>query len=224
MDKSETVVALYDRMDNAQDAIVELVAAGFPRSEISLIARSAVGEYVREGVEEDVSGGEGAGFGAIVGGFTGLVVGLGTIVIPGIGPILAAGPLVALMGGVTGAAVGATVGAVTGGLTASLVNLGVPSEYADYYSESVRRGSILLTVNAVGEDARDAANILMRHHPVDVQGRADDWRKEGWKGFDPNAEPYEFKANDASIPEDETEPPTNDNTVRRYPVLPPERR
>lgn len=222
MNNSETVVALYDRLDNAHEAILELVAAGFSRDDISLVAHDTKGEYRRTDGDEDVSGGEGASFGAVVGGLTGVVAGLSTIIIPGIGPIIAAGPLVAMIGGAASAAVGAAVGAVTGGLTASLMNLGIPAETAEYYAESVRRGNAVVTVAASGDDATDAMNIMYRHHPVNVENRAAAWRKQGWQGFDPQANPYdnEALAKEREMYEDEPNTDTDD-AVKRYPLIPP---
>lgn len=222
MTEKQTVVALYDRLDNANETILELVAAGFSRDDISLIAYDAKGKTYTE--DEDVSGGEGASFGAVVGGLTGVVAGLSTIIIPGIGPILAAGPLVALIGGAASAAVGAAVGAVAGGLTASLVHLGIPADEAEYYAESVRRGSVLVTVAATGEDANDATNIMYRHHPVNVENRAAKWRTQGWQGFDPQANPYddEALAKERETYEDEAGTDTEDS-VQRYPYVPPVR-
>jgi hypothetical protein len=35
-----------------------------------------------------------------------------------------------------------------------------------------------------------AVDILNRHNPVDVNERAAQWRQEGWKGFEHDAEEY----------------------------------
>ena len=222
---AETVVGLYPNLENANEAVRELVAAGFSRDDISLVARDANGAYSRYIADEDVKGGDGAAFGALIGGLTGIVVGLSAIIIPGIGPIIAAGPIAALLGGTAGAAVGAVAGAVTGGLTASLINLGVPEEYAEYYTESVRRGGALVTVVAEGDDATDAMNILERHHPVDVKRRAESWRETGWQGFDPEAEPYTEAEleRERQMYGDEALPDEEEEAVRRYPPLPPVR-
>jgi hypothetical protein len=222
MNNSETVVALYNRLDNAHAAVRELVAAGFSRDDISLVANNVTGEYSRSAASDDVTGEEGAGFGAVVGSLTGVMVGLTAIAIPGIGPIIAAGPLAALLGGTTGAAVGAVLGAVTGGITASLVNVGVPEDEAEYYAESVRRGDILVTVTANGDDARDAMNIMQRHYPVNVENRATEWRKSGWEGFDPEGDPYDADAlarERAMYGKDSVE--QYDDAVRNYPKVPP---
>ncbi len=218
MTNQETLVAVYDNMDSATNTVADLTAAGFDPKNVSLVANNVTGHYA-EGVE-NMTGSEGAGLGAVVGGVTGVLAGLTAIVIPGIGPIIAAGPLAALLGGATGAVVGATAGAVTGGLTASLIDMGVPSDHADYYAESVRRGSCLLTVHANNDDeASIAMNILRHHHPIDTDRRVRQWREKGWQGFDSQAEPYNEQdlVTEGRMYHEDTQSPPKDDTVRRYP-------
>lgn len=58
------------------------------------------------------------------------------------------------------------------------------SDDAGMYSEAVRRGSYLLSVDAATEDQADrAADILGRFHPVDLDERAGQWRSAGWTGY-----------------------------------------
>lgn len=180
------ILALYDTLPQAENAVNDLQNAGFERSRIGL----AVSQSETSSENKDVSADEGAGFGAVVGGLTGALAGLVAITIPGIGPIIAAGPLAAALGSLTGAAIGAVAGAVTGGITASLVELGVSEEYANYYAESVRRGSALVSVTAEENQIATATAILQRHHPYNLDERVFQWKKEGWSGFDPKAEPF----------------------------------
>ena len=93
---SQTVIALYDHFETARRVVEDLVDAGYDRDNISIIANDASGEYARYidrdvHDDDDVSAGEGAGFGAVVG----TLVGLGVALIPGIGPVIAAGPFAA---------------------------------------------------------------------------------------------------------------------------------
>ncbi len=204
MKDPQTVVAVYDTFESADKAIRALVEDGFARTDIGLAANDVKGEYSHLESAEDVSGGEGGSFGTVVGGITGAVVALSAIVIPGIGPVIAAGPLMALLGGATGAVVGGAAGAVTGSVAASLIDFGIPDEEAQHYVESVRRGHALVTVTVNNdEDALTATNVLRRYGPVDVKSRADQWRERGWRGFDPNAEPY---TNDDLVRERESYP------------------
>lgn len=191
---TRTVVALYDNFEHANMAVRELVDNGFSRDDISLMAGDESGEYGRylqsgeyhsEGTETGAStgAGVGAGIGATIGGIGGLLVGLGALVIPGIGPVIAAGPLSAALAGLAGAGAGALAGGITGGLIGALVDVGVPEETAQYYSEGVRRGGTLLTVRTEDDMSGRAVSIMNRHNPVDINSRAAMWRDEGWTGF-----------------------------------------
>ena len=178
-----TVVGLYDRLDDAQNAVSELVSAGFSRENISIVAADTEGKfktYVGESGEEV---GTGAGVGAAIGGLGGLLVGLGALAIPGIGPVLAAGPIASAL-------IGMGVGAVTGGLIGALVDAGVPEEQANLYAEGVRRGGTLVKVTAPEDRLEKAAEIMDRFNPIDVDQRATAWRSENWSRFDPDATPY----------------------------------
>lgn len=191
---TKTVIALYDDLHAANDAVKELVDHGFSRNHISLMASDSSGQYskelnanasqVREANGASEGAGLGAGVGAVIGGLGGLLVGLGVLAIPGIGPVLAAGPLAAALTGLAGAGVGAVAGGVAGGLIGALMDLGVPEETAGAYAEGVRRGSSLVTVKADDQMAAQAVEILNRHTPVDVNERVAQWRQAGWTGFD----------------------------------------
>jgi uncharacterized protein (TIGR02271 family) len=57
-----------------------------------------------------------------------------------------------------------------------------------YYSEAVRRGSVIVSVDARSpEEADRAADILNQHGAVDVNARANEWRQSGWAGSAPPA-------------------------------------
>jgi hypothetical protein len=82
-----------------------------------------------------------------------------------------------------GALTGAGIGAVAGGLIGGLTNLGVPEAEAHYYAEAVRRGGILVSVAADSQaEADSAAEVMRRHGAVDIDERATEWKKQGWKG------------------------------------------
>jgi hypothetical protein len=133
--------------------------------------------------------GVGAGIGAALGGIGGLLVGLGALAIPGIGPVIAAGPLAAALGGIAGAGVGAVAGGAAGGLIGGLTDMGVTETQAGYFAEGVRRGGTLLTVRTEDPITERAKDVMNRHHPVDVNERAAEWRQGGWTGFSPTVTP-----------------------------------
>ncbi len=201
-----TVVALFDRFEDAQQAVQALHDAGFLRDDINMIARDVNGDYTRyldenpQGATQDVSDGAaaGAGAGAILGGLGGLLVGLGALAIAGIGPVLAAGPIVTALAG-------AGVGALAGGLIGALVDLGIPEEHANIYAEGVRRGGTLVVVRTQDAQAEQARAILNRFNPVDIENRSQTWRDNHWTGFDQNnqeltADQMEFNRSSAAMP------------------------
>jgi len=184
---ASTVIGLYNRLEDAQSAVSELVSAGFPREDISMVAADTEGKFKTYVGGSDAEGADeiatGAGIGAAVGGIGGLLIGIGALAIPGIGPVLAAGPLASAL-------IGAGVGAATGGLIGALVDAGVPEEEANVYAEGVRRGGTLIKVTT-SEDRVDEANrIIDRFNPIDIDQRATTWRSENWSRFDPDATPY----------------------------------
>jgi len=187
---ARTVVAMFDTLSEAQDAVQDLVDNGIPRDHISLVGSNARGEYTTHEDQESAAA-EGAGAGAVggsvVGGVLGLLVGIGALAIPGIGPVIAAGPLVAALGT---AAAGAGIGAAAGGLLGALVGAGIPEEEAHLYAEGVRRGGSLVTVSTDESMASTAYNVLRRHNAVDVDERGQVYREQGWERFDPDATPY----------------------------------
>ncbi|HEX8947320.1 MAG TPA: hypothetical protein VF790_00075, partial [Dissulfurispiraceae bacterium] len=67
---------------------------------------------------------------------------------------------------------------------------GAPEEERGYYAEGVRRGGILVSVVCDDEKADLAADIMNKHGAIDIQKRAEQWKKAGWTRFDEKAAPY----------------------------------
>ena len=204
-----TVVALFETLPDAERALDALLAEGYERARISMVASNVAGEYdayVEEAPPDDVvdadpmgtatvdrtgtdtmDAGEGAaaagGIGAAIGGVGGVLMGLGLLAIPGVGPALAAGPLVSGL-------IGAGIGAAAGGIVGALVNAGVPEERAAEYAEGVRRGGTLLVVDTTKPGLARAEEIMLSHGSIDIEERAKAWRDAGWTGFDQRAEPF----------------------------------
>lgn len=219
---ARTVVAIYDDFQTANSAVRDLVENGFPRDNISIIANNARGEYnlpktgEASTTGENVAGetgagaGVGAGIGAAVGGIGGLLVGLGALIIPGIGPVVAAGPLAVALSTLTGAGVGAVAGGVTGGLLGALIGLGIPEEEAEYYAEGVRRGGVLVTVQAQEYNTEQVMDILNGHNPVDINERVESWRSQGWQGYDDTTAPVSPPASTVDERQWRSEEPSTD--------------
>ena len=180
----KTVVGLFENYEDADRAVSELSARGFGRNEISVAARD---NAIRDRLARTSSGeravaesaGAGAIGGATIGGLGGLLVGLGALAIPGVGPVIAAGTLATVLGTT---AAGAGIGAAAGGLIGALVGLGIPEEDATFYAEGVKRGGVLVTVQANDNRASEALNILRSANAVDVDTQRNAWQKSGWSG------------------------------------------
>ena len=133
---------------------------------------------------DDASGAAtGASVGAVAGAGTGLLTALGVIAIPGVGPLVAAGVLATTLAG-------AATGAAAGGILGALTDYGVSEEDAHVYSEGIRRGGTLVTVQAADNRAQTARDILNRYDPVDIPARRDAYKEGGWTRYDPNAPGY----------------------------------
>lgn len=83
---------------------------------------------------------------------------------------------------------GDTGGSAIGNFFRSLFGMDEDRVDRDTYAEAVRRGSCILTVTARDEDQCDrAADIMNRFDPVDIDERTNQWRTEGWSGYDESA-------------------------------------
>ena len=191
---AKTVVGLFDTFAEAQRVVQSLIDTGVDRNNISLVANDASGAhaaYTQEtGVETSTaaeSAGAGAVGGSVIGGVLGLLVGVGALAIPGIGPVITAGTLATTLGST---ALGAGIGAAAGGLVGALVGAGVPEEDANVYSEGVRRGGTLVTVNAADDLAENVYAVMNQHGAVDIKERGTNYREGGWDRFDPASAPY----------------------------------
>jgi uncharacterized membrane protein len=197
----QTVVGLFDRFEDAQNAVQELSKSGIHGEDINFISRDAIGDTSQElGGVSPIEQGEGghstatsAGIGAVLGGFAGLLVGLGALAIPGIGPVIAAGPVVSALAG-------AGLGAVSGGILAALVDMGIPEEHANIYAEGIRRGGTLVTIRAEDQQVDRVLAILNRYHPVDIAKHSQAWKQKNWSRFDPSGEPLVQKAMEYNHP------------------------
>lgn len=178
----KTVSRVYDSYAQAREGVRALEAAGIPSSDISLVANKHVSAEHAD-VDEVSDAAKGAGIGGALGGGAGLLAGLGLLAIPGLGPVVAAGWLAAT-------AAGAAAGAVTGGIVGALIDAGTPEEHANVYSESIRRGGTLVSARVPDQEGNRIQALLDEHQPIDPMARGAEYRKSGWKTFDPKAPAY----------------------------------
>jgi len=165
--KNIAVFGIYPDQLTAEDAVDTLKNAGFRSTDISVLfpdnqgTRDFAHEKHTKAPEGAVTGGSS---GAVIGGALGWLAGIGVLAIPGLGPFIAAGPLMATLGGIG-------VGTAIGGLTGALIGLGIPEYEARRYEGRIRRGGILLSVHCDNSEwARRAKNILQQTGGEDVAG------------------------------------------------------
>lgn len=174
-----TVTRLYDNYSEAREVVDALDAAGVDSDAISLVSNN-------EASATSDGAATGAGVGTAIGGGAGLLAGLGIMAIPGLGPVVAAGWLAATA---AGAVAGAVTGAAAGGLIGALNESGMSVDDAHAHAEGVRRGGALVSVRVDETQKARVIDILDAHEPWNMDERRENWRKDGWTKFDPNARP-----------------------------------
>ena len=202
-----TVVGLFDDRDDAHGAVQDLMAAGYTKDRISIVATDPSGEYQKYAVDAEGNlAGEGAATGIVsgtaVGGLLGLLIGVGAIF---------AAPAVLVAGPFAGLIAGAAAGAATGGILGGLIGLGIPKEHADYYAEGVRRGGSLVTVSVGEEETQRVRDLLDRDGAVDIEQRAGYYRSKGYQGYDKDAPTY--SADEHARERDELKAYASDTTL-----------
>ena len=161
--KGKAVICLAKSTAQAEMIVRNLKDAGFSDSAISVLYadRSGTSEFAHENKTKAPEGATaGASTGGVLGGGLGLLLGVGALAIPGLGPFIAAGPIMAALGG---AAVGATVGGITG----ALIGMGIPEYEAKVYETRLRVGSVLISVLADDEDDEDRAKEIYENADAD---------------------------------------------------------
>jgi hypothetical protein len=158
-----TIVALFDSLMEARNAVQEMVDSGLPRENISLVAgRESTASDSPDTLHPTLQDAE---KGAVIGGLAGLFLGLSELAVPGVGLVLIGGWLAATL-------LGAAVGATAGGLVGLLVEAGVSHEQAGHFTENLRRGSTLVLVTAEESRTQQAVDILNDHHALKIEKRA----------------------------------------------------
>src|SRR6202041_606452 len=153
---AKAVICIAKSEEQATRIVDDLKAAGFSNNDVSVLLPDRAGsrDFAHE---HHTKAPEGAATGAVAGGVTagvlGWLVGIGSLAIPGVGPFIAAGPILAALGGV---AAGGTLGEMTG----ALVGMGIPEYEAKQYEGKLKGGNILISVHAEDSKERDAAKKI----------------------------------------------------------------
>jgi hypothetical protein len=167
---SKSIIGIAKSTSQVEATLDDLQNDGaIPASDISLLMPDSgpeSGGTPELGAVKATMAPEGATTGAIGGGAVGATVGLlagvGALAIPGLGPFIAAGPIMAALGG-------AAAGATAGGVVGALVGLGIPEYEAKAYEDRIKKGGYLVAVHVddsnKGEVVRD---ILKKNGLEDI--------------------------------------------------------
>jgi uncharacterized membrane protein len=158
MSEKNSVVAVYDSHNQAEDAVRELQKSGFDMTKLSIVGR----DYH---TDEHVVGYYNAGdrmmywgkLGAFWGGLWGMLFGSAFFFVPGVGPLLVAGPLVTW---IVSALEGAVMMGGISALGAALVSIGIPKDSVLQYEANVKAGKFLLILHATPEEVQRAKDRL----------------------------------------------------------------
>ncbi len=162
---SSTVFCIASSASIANIIVSRLKSEGFSDDDISVLFpdKSTTKDFAHETNTKAPEGAAtGAGAGGVVGGTLGLLAGIGLLAIPGVGPFIAAGPIMAALGGI---AVGATVGGITG----ALIGMGIPELEAKRYEGKIKDGNILISVHTdSSEETAEAKEIFKSENATDI--------------------------------------------------------
>jgi len=168
------VTGLFERTEDAERAVNEMVARGYDSTQIGILARDQPVKEHMQRVRDEGGPTEahdqviprqvatGAAGGTAIGGIAGLIGGIAAVVIPGIGPVVGAGTIIGST--LLGAGLGAGAGAAAGGL----LKLGIPEQTANVYAEGVKRGEVLLSIKVIDGLAGEIESIFRQNLAQDI--------------------------------------------------------
>lgn len=164
--KQKQGIGLFHTEQEAEQALNELKASGFPMERVSILAKQAEeGEQLAGAQMSDRIGdqdiGETTGVVGDIATTSALgtaLLGLGSLAIPGVGPVIAAGSLGATLAAtITGVGLGA---AKTNHLIHTLADLGVPEEQARVYLDRLVKADYLVLVEGTEDEIQQAEASL----------------------------------------------------------------
>ena len=152
------VYCIAQTRDQAETIVDGLKNAGFLNTEISVLFadKSGTRDFSHEQhtkMPEGATTGGVAGMGA--GAVLGWLAGIGSLAIPGVGPFIAAGPIMAALGG-------AAVGGATGGMIGGLIGMGIPEYEAKLYDGKIQGGNSLISVHTENSDQVTAVKDIYK--------------------------------------------------------------
>lgn len=171
-----SVICIAKSESHAISIVEQLKAANFSNNDISALLpdKSTTRDFAHEQHTKAPEGAAtGGATGGVLGGALGWLVGIGAIAIPGVGPFIAAGPIMAALGG-------AAVGGAVGGIAGALVGLGIPEYEAKRYEGKIKNGNVLISVHTEDSDeAKRAKEIFKNAGAEDISSTSESTPPKG---------------------------------------------
>lgn len=155
----KSVFCIATSRAQANQIVQQLKDSNFSNNDISVLFpdKESTRDFAHEKNTKAPEGAvTGAGTGGVIGGTLGWLVGIGALAIPGVGPFIAAGPIMAALGG-------AAIGAAAGGIAGGLIGLGIPELEAKRYEGKVKAGNLLISVHTENSDEIDRAKEIFKN-------------------------------------------------------------
>jgi hypothetical protein len=178
-----SIGGLFKKRKQAEQAYKALQEAGFKDEEITIWVHK---KKVPLNYEHRVSAREiaiSAAIGAVVGGIIaaliGFLIGLGELQIPGLSPDFTGGPYLEMMAW----ALFIVQGAITGAILGVAIRLFTSRENAKITSTGIKRGGVLVVVNADDTQKEIAERVMKENGALDVENLTEKWDSNVWAGF-----------------------------------------
>ncbi len=186
MEKTDTVIAIFEDRHAAEAAIKSLADDGIEMKHLSVVGK---GYHTEEKVIGFYNIGDRVKFwgsrGAFWGGLWSLFFGGLFLTVPVVGHVVVLGYLTAMIISVVEGA--AIVGGL-GALGAALYSIGIPKDTVVQYEAAVKADSFLVIVHGEAAELAKATAIFDRHSPVrldhNVCAKAHGGRKKPWPAWD----------------------------------------
>ncbi len=157
-------------LSQAEHIVSNLKEARFSSGEISVLLpdKGATRDFAHEQNTKLPEGSAAGGLaGMSAGAILGWLAGIGSLAIPGVGPFIAAGPIMAALGG-------AAIGGIAGGIAGALIGLGIPEYEAKLYEGKIRGGNVLISVHTENsEQLKTARRIFEDSNALDIKSTSE---------------------------------------------------
>ena len=161
---SKSVICMASSSDHADKIVCELMNYGFANEDISILFpdRMGVRDFAYAQSTRATDGASiGAGFGGAIGAVVGLALGAGIVTFPSLASFLAAGPVMATLGG-------SALVAVTGGVAGAVFGSRIPKLEAHPYQGRLERGCLVISVHVEDELERERASWICEKERADA--------------------------------------------------------